>query len=158
MSATIYVPGLIIVPIYLRAASDFIGQEHRHHPPTRGHRWSLAVEDEDGKLRGVAVAGRPVARHLDNGRRLEVLRVATDGTPNACSMLYGACARSGVAMGYKRHDIFTYILASEPGTSLKAAGWVPEAHVRGEAWSRPSRPRETAALGDKTRWHAGVQQ
>lgn len=155
-NATIYVAGLVVVPVYLKTAKTFVGQEHRHHPPTVGHRWSLGVEDEEGRLRGVAICGRPLARGLDNGRRLEVLRLATDGTPNACSMLYGASARSGVAMGYARHDIVTYILASEPGTSLRAAGWVPQGYVTGREWDCPSRPRETANLGDKTRWHAAL--
>ena len=144
-------------PISLRDANGFIACVHRHHGPSRGHKFSVALEDLAGELRAVAVAGRPVARRFDNGRRLEVVRLASDGTPNACSMLYAALARAGVAMGYRREDIFTYTLATEPGTSLRAAGWVPVTIVRGAGWDRPSRPRaDRHPLGDKVRWHAAV--
>ena len=102
-------------------------------------------------LVGVCVVGRPVARGADTGWTLEVTRLATDGTRNACSFLYGAAAKAARAMGYRR--IITYTLASEHGSSLRAAGWVEEAHVRGQSWSRPSRPREDVSpTEDKTRW------
>lgn len=146
---------LYLHPISLRQANKFVGEEHRHHPPTRGHKFSVSVRDESGVLHGVAIAGRPVNRVLDDGAHLEVLRVCTDGTPNACSMLYGAMRRAGVAMGYKPEDIVTYTLASEPGVSLHAAGWVRDGVVRGRSWSTPSRPREDRSpLEDKIRWHA----
>lgn len=147
---------LTIVPITLRAANAFVGQEHRHHPPSRGHKFSIGVQDEAGELRGVAIAGRPVARQLDDGLTLEVLRVATDGTDNACSALYGAVARIGTAMGYRRDRILTYTLASEPGTSLRAAGWYPAHVTKSEDWDRPSRGRnaEHHPTEAKTRWHA----
>ena len=147
---------LTVVPIGLRAANAFVGQEHRHHPPSRGHKFSVAVEDEDGTLRGVAIVGRPVARQLDDGRTLEVLRVATDGCPNACSALYGASARAGVGMGYRRENILTYTLASEPGTSLRAAGWVLRHTTKSEDWDRPSRGRDADhhPVEAKNRWHA----
>jgi len=68
---------------------------------------------------------RPACRSLDNDKTLEVCRLVTDGTPNTCSALYGACARIAKEMGYEK--IQTYILDSESGTSLKASGWVFEA-------------------------------
>lgn len=71
---------------------------------------------------GVATAGRPVARHYDDGRTLEVNRTCTDGTKNANSMLYGAVWRAAKAMGYLR--CITYTQADETGASLRAAGWV----------------------------------
>jgi hypothetical protein len=139
----------------LREANRFVAAVHRHHGPVRGHKFALAVEDVDGVLRGVAIAGRPVSRKLDTGWRLEVLRVATDGAPNACSMLYAAVARAGVAIGYRRQDILTYTLAAEPGTSLRAAGWVPVAITTCATWDRPSRPRsDKHPVVDKIRWHA----
>lgn len=145
---------LQLVPISLRAANAWVDKVHRHHGSVRGHKFSIAVE-ADGVLVGVAIAGRPLARKFDNGHRLEVLRVATDGADNACSMLYGACARAGVGMGYKRHNIFTYILESESGTSLRASGWVPVARTSGGAWSRESRVRDDRhPLEGKIRWHA----
>lgn len=146
---------LSLAPIGLRAANAFVDKVHRHHDSTRGHKFSIAVLDETGELRAVAIAGRPIARMLDDGSRLELLRLASDGVPNACSMLYGAVARAGVAMGYKRENIFTYILDSEDGTSLRAAGWVPVSISGGGPWSRPSRARDDAGpLEPKERWHA----
>jgi hypothetical protein len=67
---------------------------------------------------------RPASRHLDDGMTIEVARLVSDGTDNVCSMLYAACTRAAAAMGYAK--IQTYILDSEPGISLKGAGWVLE--------------------------------
>lgn len=114
-------PRLRIRAISLRDANAFIERLHRHHRPVTGHKFSLAVVDSTGTIRGVATVGRPVARQRDDGRTLEVTRVATDGCDNACSALYGAAWRATKALGYDR--IGTYTLASEPGTSLRAAGW-----------------------------------
>jgi hypothetical protein len=58
---------------------------------------------------------------LDDGMTLELTRLASDGCPNACSALYGAAWRAAKALGYGR--LITYILDSEPGVTLKAAGW-----------------------------------
>jgi len=146
---------LALRPVSLREANRFVADHHRHHGPIRGHKFAIAVADRHGDFRGVAIAGRPVARHLDDGTHLEVLRVATDGTPNACSLLYGAIARAGTAVGYRRADILTYTLDTEPGTSLRAAGWVPIARTRGQTWARPNRTRaDRHPTGDKVRWHA----
>lgn len=147
--------GLHIHPVSLRAANEFVAVHHRHHGPVRGHKFAVAVADSRGAVCGVAIAGRPVARLLDSGWRLEVLRVATDGTPNACSMLYGAVARAGVAIGYRREDILTYTLATETGASLRAAGWVPVATTNGSSWDRPTRRRtDKHPTTNKVRWHA----
>lgn len=146
---------LRVVPLTLKEANAFVGQEHRHHGTVVGHKFSIGVVDEADKLRGVAIAGRPVARGLSPKLVLEVNRLATDGCENACSALYGAVARIGTAMGYERHNIMTYILASEPGTSLKAAGWVKVADVYGRSWSCDSRPRDDKHPTEaKVRWHA----
>src|SRR4051794_3010490 len=102
------------------------------HPPPRGHKFSVAVE-EGVEVVGVAICGRPVSRCLDDGLTLEVLRVCTTDTPNACSALYGAARRVAKEMGYQR--IVTYTLASEAGTSLKASGWKQVADVAGRSWS-----------------------
>lgn len=132
---------LEIKPITLRAANAYVAQHHRHNIPTNGHKWSLAVYDGD-RLCGVAIAGQPVARRLDDGMTIEVRRVCTDGTHNACSALYGACARVAKEMGYAR--ILTYTLETEPGTSLKASGWKDCGECGGGSWNVPSRPREIA--------------
>lgn len=124
--------------IGLDEANSFVAQHHRHHKPVVGHLFSLGCALE-GKIVAVAIVGRPVARMRDDGATAEVTRLATDGTRNACSFLYGAAARAAFALGFKR--IGTYILKSEPGTSLKAAGWRLIGEVRGRSWSAPSRPR-----------------
>lgn len=109
---------LAVVPISFADACRFIAEWHRHHAPPVGHKFSLGVADGT-VLRGVAVVGRPVARHLDNGQTLEVTRTATDGTPHVNSMLYGACWRAARELGYRR--LVTYTQAGESGVSLRAA-------------------------------------
>lgn len=146
---------LHVAPVTLRAAQAFVAAEHRHHPAPTGHKASVAVVDYEGAMHGVAVLGRPVSRALDQSGHIEVLRVATDGTPNACSMLYGAARRLGKALGYPPEQIITYTLDTEPGTSLRAAGWVPRATTRGDSWDRPGRARvDRAPTVPKVRWHA----
>lgn len=126
------------IRIKLNEANDFVAQNHRHHKPVIGHLFSLgAVLNE--QLVGVAIVGRPVARMRDDGLTAEVTRLCTDGTRNACSFLYGASARAAFALGFQR--IGTYILASEDGTTLKAAGWRLIGQTKGGSWSRPSRGR-----------------
>src|SRR3954451_17904465 len=105
------------VPLHLREANAFVAQHHRHNLPTVGGKFALGAAVE-GKLVGVAVAGRPAARRLEDGKTLEILRVATDGTPNACSYLSSRCARIARLMGYRR--VITYTLESEGGASLRA--------------------------------------
>lgn len=139
-----------IVPMTLKAANEFVQQHHRHHGATVGCKFCLGCYDGD-RLAGVAICGRPVARGLDNGLVCEVNRLCTDGTKNACSMLYGACARVAKEMGYEK--IVTYILETESGTSLRASGWECEAEVKGRSWDCKSRPRTTTApTCGKSRW------
>lgn len=124
--------------IELAEANTFVGQHHRHHKPVVGHIFSLGASVGD-RIVGVAIVGRPVARMRDDGETAEVLRLCTDGTRNACSFLYGASARAAFALGFKR--VGTYILASEPGKSLAAAGWRMLGESKGGSWSRGNRPR-----------------
>ncbi|HUR18857.1 MAG TPA: XF1762 family protein [Acidimicrobiales bacterium] len=130
---------LHVVPSELAEANIFVAAHHRHHGPVVGHKFSIAVADDAGNVRGVAIIGRPVARGNQDGWTLEVTRLATDGCPNACSALYAAAWRAVKAQGYLR--LGTYILDDEPGTSLVAAGWRLVGEVRGRSWSCPSRPR-----------------
>lgn len=129
---------LTIVPIFQDEAFAFIAQYHRHHRPPVGSVFQIAASDRE-KIVGVATVGRPVARHLQDGWTLEVNRLCTDGTANACSMLYAACWRISREMGYRK--LITYILNTEPGTSLKAAGWKLIGERGKESWNVPSRPR-----------------
>lgn len=143
---------LAVAPITLKEANAFVEHHHRHHGPRQGHTWSIAVL-HDGRLAGVAIAGRPSSRILDDGRTLEVYRVCTDGTPNACSKLYGAVRRIAQAMGYVA--VLTYTLDWEDGASLRAAGWRPDRQVKGEAWGRQGRTRlDKHPTGPKIRWRA----
>jgi hypothetical protein len=129
---------LSVVPVDLAEANAFVARLHRHHKPVVGHKFSIGAALAD-EIIGVAIIGRPVSRHRDDGMTLEVTRLCTDGTRNACSFLYGAAARSAFALGYRR--IGTYILKSEAGTSLQAAGWRMIGERGGGSWSVPSRPR-----------------
>lgn len=139
-------------PIGWREAKTFVEKVHRHHFSPQGWRWGIGAE-KDGELVGVVMVGNPVARMLQDGRTAEVIRLATDGTRNACSFLYSAARRVAFEMGYER--IITYILESEPGTSLKAAGWTFKRDAGGGSWSRPSRPRkDKAPMEKKQLWEA----
>ena len=134
---------LKIVPIFQKEAKAFIRKHHRHHIPSIGSVFQLAVSDGE-KIVGVCMVGRPVARRLQDGLTLEVNRLCTDGTKNACSMLYRAAWRVAREMGYKR--LVTYILESEPGTSLRAAEFIEIGRAGGLKWDVPSRPREQKTI------------
>lgn len=136
-----------LLRIDLAEANAFVAEHHRHHKPVVGHLFSLGASAKDGVIDGtqssvivgIAIVGRPVARMRDDGATAEVTRLCTDGTKDACSFLYGASARAAFALGFKR--IGTYILATEPGTSLMAAGWRLIGEAGGGSWSRADRPR-----------------
>jgi hypothetical protein len=131
---------LHVVPVTFTQACEFVAEWHRHHQPPVGHKFSLGVAVGQ-TLVGVAIVGRPVARHFDDGHTLEVIRTATDGTEHANSMLYGATWRAAKALGYRR--LITYTQEGESGISLRAAGWrvVAERPAR-PGWNVPSRPRQ----------------
>ena len=130
---------LEVVPLSLAEANAFVSRFHRHHGPTAGHKFSLGVAS-GGEIVGVAIVGRPVARHFDDGWTLEVNRTCTDGLKNVNSMLYGAAWRVAKALGYRR--LITYTQQDESGVSLRAVGWriVAERKAR-PGWDSPSRPR-----------------
>ncbi len=130
---------LELMPISLAAANGFVAEHHRHHKPVRGHKFSLGCM-VGGQLVGVAIVGRPVSRYLDDGLTLEVNRLCTDGTKNACSFLYRAAARVAKVMGYRK--IITYILDTENGTSLRASGWQCAGLAGGREWTGKRRPPE----------------
>lgn len=143
--------GLRIGQVELRDANALVQRLHRHHKPVQGHRFSIGVYADD-TLVGACIVGRPVARKIDQTTTLEVTRLVTDGTKNACSMLYAAAARAGKALGYQR--IQTYILESEDGTSLVAAGWTNEGPAGGGQWKHTDgKPRRTDQPTErKERW------
>ena len=130
---------LELIPVSLADANRFVAEHHRHHKPVRGHKFSLGCV-EAGRLAGVAIVGRPVSRYLDDGLTLEVNRLCTDETKNACSFLYGAAARAAKVLGYRR--IVTYILDTESGVSLRASGWQCAGLAGGWEWTGKRRPSE----------------
>lgn len=145
--------GLVVVPLTLTQLNAFVEQHHRHHKKVQGHRFSLGVE-RDGIVVGACSVGRPVARGCDPYRTAEVTRLVTDGTKNACSILYAAAARACAAMGFIR--IQTYILDAEPGTSLKASGWQLDGLTSGGDWNCSEANAGTRRVdqpqGPKQRW------
>jgi hypothetical protein len=158
---------LRLVPISFEEANCFVEQYHRHRGAVAGAKFCIAVAQrfEIGgpqpgsagygmhadSIVGVAIVGRPIARSLDDGLTLEVNRCCTDGTSNACSMLYAAAWRAARALGYAR--LVTYTLKSETGASLRAAGFRVVGSGQGRSWSCPSRPRvDTQPHQAKLRW------
>ena len=124
---------LMLIPVSLAEANAFVAQHHRHHKPVTGHKFSIGCT-ADGQLVGVAIVGRPVSRYLDDGQTLEVNRLCTDGTKNACSMLYAAAWRAARAMGYRK--MITYILDTETAQAYAPqAGRTPDLRAarRGQA-------------------------
>lgn len=143
---------LELVPVTISDAKAFVAQVHRTHRAPLSGKWAHAVA-KDGEIVAVAIVGRPVARGLDDGWTVEVTRVASDGTHNACSMLYGAAWRAAKALGYRR--MVTYTLDTEEGSTLRSAGWKVVAEVRGRSWSCESRPRvDRHPTQGKLRWEA----
>lgn len=140
---------LDVRPITFRQACDFITEHHRHHRPTVGCKFSVGLFDGENMV-GCAVCGRPVSRHLDDGLTCEINRLCTDGTRNACSMLYGACCRVAKAMGYKK--IITYILQSENGASLKASNFSCDGKAGGVHWTGERNRGQDIPAEMKTRW------
>lgn len=150
---------LQVKPCSLKEANAFIIKNHRHHDKVSGHKFSISVYADD-EMVGIACVGKPVNRYLDNGKTLEVTRLCTDGTYNACSILYSRCARIAKDMGYEK--IITYILNTENGTSLKASGWrCEDNNCGGGSWSSSKRHREVVEytlFGEKVKYPTQKKQ
>lgn len=141
-----------LIPTSIKAANKLVAFWHRHHKPVQGAMFAVSVGC-DLHIHGAAIVGRPQARMLQDGWTCEVTRCVTDGTPNACSLLYGAVRRAVRALGYLR--CVTYTLQSESGASLRGANWINKGEAGGGSWSRPSRGRtDKHPLEVKIRWEA----
>lgn len=142
-------------PATIRTAQAFVTSHHRHNKAPRGARYAIEAVF-GGAVVGVCIVGRPVARMLDDGGTVEVLRccVADDAPRNTASYLYGAARRVWQSWGGRK--VVTYNLQSESGESLRGAGFVLVARVRAEpkGWGRTSRPRSVEAITAqrKNRW------
>jgi hypothetical protein len=147
---------LALAPITLRQAQAFVVRWHRHSRPVRGAKAAIAAT-LGARIVGVAIIGRPVSAGIQarGVPTVEITRVATDGTRNACSFLYGAARQLGRALGY-RH-VVTYTRPDESGASLRAAGFVVAGTVPGASWSRPARPRvDYEPWQGKLRWESAA--
>ena len=145
------------VPVELKDANAFVDALHRHHGHVVRDKYRIGCADGD-KLVGVVQVGRPLARMLCDGKTLEVVRLCTDGTKNACTFLYSAAARVAKEMGYAK--IITYILETESGVSLRASGWhCEDASCGGGSWSRKGRERnDNAPTCKKQRWSKTLRE
>jgi hypothetical protein len=133
---------IYIRPILVAPAKEHVLANHRRLKRLAGAMWAIGCFDGEA-LVGASVVGRPSARSAQQLGRLELIRMAViEGHPNACSMLYGACARAARAMGAV--DLWTYLHGDEPGTSVKAAGWIFVGMTAGGEWDRILRPRVNA--------------
>lgn len=140
----------MLAPITVTAARAWIKTWHRHLPELRGGLFAVQVQGSDGQCLGVGVVGNP-ARVWQGKCKAVITRVATPGTENACSMIYGALARAAKALGYL--EIWTYTLPEESGASLRAAGFMDMGLTDGGEWNRPSRRRNAAVRPEpKRRW------
>lgn len=141
---------LKVRPCTLSQANEHVSTLHRHHKKAQGHRFSICAMDGD-KIVGVCIVGRPVSASSDQYLIAEVTRLCTDGTKNACSILYAAAARAAEAMGYDK--IQTYTLPEEGGASLRACGWIYDGTSSGNSWTTNKRKRNADADGVvKSRW------
>ena len=141
---------LELQPITFKEACRFVKDNHRHHRPPQGHKFSIGVNDGN-KVVGIITVGRPVARLLDDGWTLEITRLCTDGARNASSKLLGAAQRAVFALGYKK--LITYTLPEEGGASLRASNFKLVGSAGGGTWNWKGRPRvDTHPIEQKLLW------
>lgn len=143
---------LQVWPCTSAAACEWVFKLHRHLPDVEGCLFACAIGGgpDESQWNGVALAGNP-ARVWQGTGRVVISRVATDGVPQGCSMLYGAICRAAKALGYA--EAWTYTTLDEPGTSLRAAGFIYKGLGKGGEHDREGRPRK-AVVDDrpKHRW------
>lgn len=137
------------MPCTVKAALRWVRETHRHLPQLQGALFAAAWED-GGEIVGVGLAGNP-SRVWQRERKIVISRMATIGTPNACSALYGSLCRAAKALGYV--EAWTYTLPEEDGTSLRAAGFEFMGYTHGGSYDRPCRRRDEPVRGEpKGRW------
>ncbi len=174
---------LKIVPINLAKANALVAPLHRHNGVLRGgcyfcigladtdsyhekYTENVVLQTEDGcGIVGAVIVGPVAARLLTKPWAAEIRRLVTDGTPNACSILYGAAWKAAKALGFE--GLITYTLTTEPGTSLRASNWrlddddVPVRHWKSRSpeyahlpWSKRPTTQNSPAL-PRLRWFIG---
>ena len=142
------------VPLSIAEANAFVLSYHRHNKPTAGGKFAIGASNGN-RLVGVAIVGLPIARLLMDGVTGEVTRccVLDDAPKGTCSFLYSRCWRAWSAMGGKK--LVTYTLQTEPGASLRGAGWkiVGETPGHSKGWTnRPGREWQAVTGQAKFRW------
>ena len=152
---------LRVVPCSLRKGNDFVEAYHRHSIRTSrdGGKWAIAASCGSAVV-AAAIVGNPLSATLMDGFTAEVLRVCVlpEAPRNCNSLLYGACRRIWFEMGGAL--ILTYTLTEESGASLRGAGWVMAAEIKGhdtKTWGKQDHLRRTeqAILAKgKRRWEA----
>lgn len=145
---------LQVVAISIKEANSFVLSYHRHNKPTTGGKFAIGASNGE-RLVGVAIVGMPIARLLMDGGTAEVTRccVLDDAPKGTCSFLYSRCWRAWSAMGGKK--LVTYTLQTEPGASLRGAGWkiVGETPGHSKGWTnRPGREWQVLTGQAKFRW------
>ena len=140
-----------VIPMSIKTANKFIDAHHRTHKPIQGGLFAIAICRTGESIPcAVAVVGRP-CRKLDDGFTAEVTRVATDGTTNANSKIYGLCRRVAFILGYRKFT--TLSLTSESGATFRGIGMSGPQKTKGGSWNRPSRPRQDkSSTAPKLRW------
>lgn len=148
---------IYVVPMTLTEAAEFVDNFHRHNKGPIGGLFSVGASD-GRQLVGVAIVGRPVSRHLDDGQTAEVTRCCVlEGAPKGCcSFLYGRAWQAAKALGWRR--LITYTLQTESGASLRGAGWKVVAELKANnaaGWqNRPGREWQSVVGQAKFRWEA----
>lgn len=145
------------VPMTISEAKEFVTNFHRHNKAPQSGLFAVGASNGD-RLVGVAIVGRPVARMLDDGKTVEVIRccVVDDAPKGSCSFLYARCWQAAKALGWSK--LVTYTLQEESGASLRGAGWRVVAELRARKpndWqSRPGREWQPVVGQAKLRWEA----
>jgi hypothetical protein len=135
--------------ISIKRAMPYVDEWHRHLDRPQGAIFALSAW-HDGRIVGVALVGNPIARKAMDGETAEVIRVATDGTENACSFLYARAKRAAQALGFVR--VITKTLPEESGASLRAVGAKYLGEARAQQWDRAARRRAEQPMTPKLRW------
>jgi hypothetical protein len=156
---------LRIGSVRLQDAKRFVARHHGHcRPPVT---WRFGATVFNGRFwLGVVMVGNPVApAYARQGGIVEVNRLCIRrDVPsvlrwNGASKLLGWAAQEAARRGFER--IISYTRIDEDGASLRAAGWTPEARVRGRGWHSRRRNRSNSnAWIDKLRWskHLAVRR
>lgn len=149
-----------IAPCTVKAALKLVSERHRHLPELQGGLFAARLLYDEYCI-GVGVFGNPSRVWQSTGRGVITRCAVQDSMPPVidssgnehaapgCTMLYGALCRAAKALGYR--EAWTYTLPHEPGTSLRAAGFIDMGVTDGGEHDRPSRRRKPAKHPEKKR-------